>query len=77
MEIRKYQSDDVFEMAQLFYNTVHTINARDYTKKGLEEWATGEVDLEKWERSFLSQFICVAIENNVITGFANIDEGMS
>lgn len=74
MEIRNYQSDDVFEMVQLFYHTVHIINARDYTKEQLDGWTTGEVDLEKWDRSLLSHFTCVAIENNVITGFGDIDE---
>ncbi|EEO27290.1 GNAT family N-acetyltransferase [Oxalobacter paraformigenes] len=74
MEIRKYQSDDVLEMARLFYNTVHTINAKDYTKEQLDRWATGKVDLKKWDRSFLSHFTCVAVENNVIAGFGDIDE---
>lgn len=74
MKIRKYKSDDILEIAELFYNTVHTINARDYTKEQLDNWATGKVDLEKWDRSFLSHFTCVAVENNFIAGFGDIDE---
>ena len=31
MEIRKYKSEDCAAMADLFYETVHTVNARDYT----------------------------------------------
>ena len=52
MEIRKYQSTDCKEMAELFYHTVHKVNAKDYRKEQLDVWATGEVDLEKWDCSF-------------------------
>lgn len=36
MEIRTYQPADCKEMAELFYNTVHTVNARDYTEPQLD-----------------------------------------
>ena len=41
MVIRKYQPYDCKELAELFYNTVHTINAKDYTKEQLDGWAAG------------------------------------
>ena len=44
MIIREYQPSDCGEMAELFYNTVHTVNARDYTKEQLDVWATGKLD---------------------------------
>ena len=31
MEIRAYRREDIKEIAELFYNAVHTINAADYT----------------------------------------------
>lgn len=46
MLIRNYQPSDCKEIAELFYNTVHTINAKDYTKEQLNVWATGQVDLK-------------------------------
>ena len=45
MEIRKYMPCDCIHIAKLFYDTVHTINAKDYTKEQLNAWATGTVDL--------------------------------
>ena len=33
METRKYQSTDCKEMAELFYHTVHKVNAKDYRKE--------------------------------------------
>lgn len=41
MLIRKYHSSDCPKLAELFYNTVHTINAKNYTKEQLDVWATG------------------------------------
>ena len=67
MFIRKYES------TELFYNTVHTINAKDNTKKQLDAWASGQVDLEKWDQSFQEHFTVVAVENGIIVGFGDID----
>lgn len=73
MLIRKYQSKDCEEMAQLFYNTVHTVNAKDYTKEQLDVWATGSVDLEKWNKSFMEHYTVVAVEDEKIIGFGDMD----
>ena len=54
--------------------TVHSINAKDYTKEQLDAWATGTVDLKEWDKSFLKHHTIVAIENNEIVGFGDIDE---
>ena len=53
MMIREYKPSDCSFMSKLFYDTVHTVNAKDYTKEQLDAWATGTVDLEEWNRSFL------------------------
>ena len=73
MFIRKYESTDCKELAELFYNTVHTLNAKDYTKEQLDAWASGQVDLEKWDQSFQEHFTVVAVENGIIVGFGDID----
>ncbi|MED9883117.1 MAG: GNAT family N-acetyltransferase [Blautia sp.] len=73
MFIRKYESTDCKELAELFYNTVHTINAKNYTKEQLDAWASGQVDLEKWDQSFQEHFTVVAVENGIIVGFGDID----
>lgn len=73
MFIRKYESTDCKELAELFYNTVHTINAKDYTNAQLDAWASGQVDLEKWDQSFQEHFTVVAVENGIIVGFGDID----
>ena len=74
MIIREYQASDCKELTELFYNTVHTVNAKDYTKEQLDVWATGHVDLEEWNRSLQEHYSVVAVEDGVITGFGDIDK---
>lgn len=74
MIIRKYMSEDCKELAELFYHTVHAVNAKDYTKEQLNAWADGSVDLEEWNKSLSEHFTVVAVENNKITGFGDIDK---
>lgn len=73
MEIREYQQSDCEILAELFYNTVHTVNAKDYTKEQLDVWATGTVDLEKWNQSLQGHDSVVAVEDEMIVGFGDID----
>ena len=73
MWIREYKPVDCEQLAKLFYNTVHSINAKDYTEEQLNVWATGRVDLQEWNLSFLKHKTVVAIENDEIVGFGDID----
>lgn len=73
MEIRNYQPEDCKKLTELFYDTVHTINAKDYTEEQLNAWATGKVDLEKWNQSLLEHDSLIAIEDDIIVGFADMD----
>jgi len=73
MEIREYQTNDCEELAELFFNTVHFVNAKNYTKEQLNVWATGKFDIDVWNQSFLNHYTLVAIEKNMIVGFGDID----
>lgn len=73
MIIRQYHSRDCKEITELFYNTVHTVNAKDYTKEQLDAWATGQVDLELWDQSLQAHFSLVAMDAGIIVGFGDID----
>lgn len=74
MFIREYQSSDCEKIIKLFYNTVHTVNAKDYTKEQLDAWATGRVDLNKWDQSLREHYSLVAVENEMLVGFGDIDK---
>ncbi len=74
MIIRNYRSTDCRQLAELFYNTVHTVNAHDYTQEQRNAWATGNVDLTVWNDSFLKHDTLVAMEDGRIVGFGDIDK---
>ena len=74
MFLRMYNTSDCEFLAELFYQTVHNVNAKDYTKEQLDVWATGNVNLNEWDKSFLEHFTIVAIKNEIIVGFGDIDK---
>lgn len=73
LSIRAYCPDDCEKLAELFYQTVHTVNARDYTKEQLDAWATGTVDLVQWNAFFLKHQTLVAVWEGRIVGFGDMD----
>ena len=74
MILREYRPADCPQLADLFYHTVHTVNAKDYTEEQVNAWATGQVDLEAWDRSFREHYTVVAEENGLLVGFGDIDQ---
>lgn len=74
MILREYRPADCPQLADLFYHTVHTVNAKDYTEEQVNAWAAGQVDLEAWDRSFREHYTVIAEENGLIVGFGDIDQ---
>ena len=74
MILREYRPADCPQLADLFYHTVHTVNTKDYTEEQVNAWATGQVDLEAWDRSFREHYTVVAEENGLLVGFGDIDQ---
>ena len=42
MEIWEYRPEDCAELTRLFYDTVHTVNSKDYIPDQLDAWADGK-----------------------------------
>ena len=72
MLIRNFKETDIDEIAELFYETVHSVNAKDYTEEELFAWAGGQIDKKAWTASFLEHNTFVAEEDGTITGFIDI-----
>lgn len=73
MNLRNYISNDCIEISKLFFDTVHHINVKDYTKPQLDVWATGEVNIKLWNELFLQHYTLVACIDDKIVGFADMD----
>ncbi|WP_365909392.1 hypothetical protein [uncultured Ruminococcus sp.] len=59
---QKYKPTDCEQLAELFYNTVHSTNAKNYTEEHLNVWSTSGVDY-----SFLKHKTVVTIKNGAIS----------
>ena len=73
MHIRDYKPSDCKEIAELFCNTVHSINSIDYSTEQLDVWASGKVNLQEWNDSFIEHYTLVSVENDTLLGFGDID----
>lgn len=74
MIIREYRKEDLGEVMQLFYDTVHTVNRRDYTEEQVNAWAPEKWETGDWEQSFADHDSVVAEENGRLIGFGDMDE---
>ena len=70
--LRAYEPGDCPAMAALFYDTVHTVNAADYTPAQRDAWADGRPDLAAWDASFRAHRTLVAVRDGEIVGFAGL-----
>ena len=73
--LRPYRPSDCPVLARLFYQTVHTVCARDYAPAQLDAWADGRPDLAAWDASFRAHTTLVAEWDGVIVGFADLADG--
>lgn len=73
IKLRHYNSGDLVKITRLFYDTVHAVNIRDYTELQVNAWATGNVDLEVWNKTLSEHLTYVALAEESIIGFGNID----
>ncbi len=74
MIIRKYINEDCDIVSKLFYDTVHTVNAKDYTEEQLSAWSNNADRLKSRRNDLLKQYTLIAEMNGVIVGFGSIDK---
>ncbi len=72
--IREYKPEDVQDLANIYYNTIHKVNIRDYTEEQLNVWAP-DTSLEKsrWAEKLERTRPFVAIIEDTIVGFAEFE----
>ena len=72
--IRTFHKEDLEQVLQLFYETVHTINAKDYNELQLQAWAPDRINRENWLNSLEKNISYVANHNGMIVGFGDYNE---
>lgn len=72
MIMRRYRQADLPQIARLFYDTVHIVNAKEYGPEQLDAWATGNIDMAQWDATLNGHLTYVAVEGERILGFGDI-----
>lgn len=73
MELRKYRTEDLPQIARLFRDTIRTINTRDYTPPQVEAWSSAWEALQSRDDFFSTLYTLVAVENGQVVGYGNLD----
>lgn len=74
IEIKEYEENYLMDLWKIFYETVHTINIKDYSESQVNVWAPKDRDVETWGEKFLKTKCYVAKLDEKIVGFGNLDE---
>ncbi len=44
MKIRRYKENEITDLWNLYFNTIHNVNTADYTKEQIDAWAPKDLD---------------------------------
>lgn len=72
MLIRKAEEKDIPTIAQLFKETIETVNAKDYNEEQLKVWPEGYAKTDSWISRLTSQYFIVSEFDEIIAGFGSI-----
>jgi len=72
MEVRKLRKGEVAELWELFYNTIHNVNIRDYDENQIAAWAPEDFDINTAIQKFRDIDPFIVIKDGKIIGYADI-----
>lgn len=70
--VRPYRAADMPVLMDLFRDTVHRVNSRDYTVEQVRAWAPAELDPARWA-TLAGRFTVVAEMDGQTAGFADLE----
>jgi putative acetyltransferase len=72
MEVRKLRKGEEAELWELFYNTIHNVNIRDYDENQIAAWAPNDFDINIAIQKFRDIDPFIMIKDGKIIGYADI-----
>ncbi len=72
LNLCEFQSKDLDEVIKLFHETVHAINARDYSPEQLDAMAPKVPNRDRWHQKLLHNYTIVAETDHLIVGFGDL-----
>lgn len=77
IELKHFQASDVDAVVSLFTETVHAVNAQDYSESQLDAWAPQDPDRAAWTRRLEGQYTQLAWQEGELLGFGSLtDKGL-
>ena len=70
--VRDFRPEDSAALGRLFYDTIHTVNPRDYSPAQIEAWAPEVPGPRRWIERARTRCILVAEDESGVTGFAEL-----
>ncbi|MBO3097626.1 GNAT family N-acetyltransferase [Gelidibacter pelagius] len=75
IEIREATLEDIPFITTIFRDTITHVNVKDYSEKQIRIWASGALDVDKWEDRIANSYFIVAELKDTIVGFAYLSKG--
>jgi len=72
IHLRRAVRDDLTKITQLFYDTISTVNAADYTKGQIAAWRAGSWHTERWLNRIDNQCFFVAVASEQVVGIGSL-----
>ena len=72
--IRIAEEKDIKRITQLFYETITSVNRKDYLEEQIKVWADNAKNLKMWTDAIKEQYFLVSEIDFTIYGFASLDK---
>ena len=74
--VREATLSDLDQIRQLFYETITTVNVRDYDPDQIRVWSASSSNVDRWKNKLEVQFFLVACITDKVVGFGSLtDQG--
>ncbi len=74
MIVRRYNEGEEMILWNIFYNTIHNVNIKDYDEIQISAWAPSSLDSNIWIEKIKSINPFVVDHKNMILGYADLQE---
>lgn len=74
IELKAFQEDAIDEILKLFRETIHKVNAADYSPDQLKAWAPEDLNRETWIHRLHAQYAQLAYIDDKLVGFGTLSD---
>ena len=71
--VRPHRNGDIPGISRLYYDTIHLVNSRDYSREQVDAWAPRVPDVSFWKERIRKYRVYVAEHEKCVVGFTELD----